>query len=115
MTRNQIISYIITLVIGVVVGICVISATQTQFDTAPYEHEIKTLKTLIDTNNAHINQLNIKATFWETQAKKQDSIIDTQQTKIEKLNKDAKEKINAVDRMSSIELYNSITNRYKNR
>lgn len=113
MTRKEILRYVIILVIGIVAGICVISAIRPPVDVAPYEHEVKTLKTLIDTNNAKYDRLEGKVTYWEDHAKKQDTIIDKQQTKIERLNKDVTKKIKAVDNMSATDLHKSISDRYK--
>ncbi len=113
MIKKQIIYYVIALVIGAVAGIYVISAIRPPIDIAPYDHEVKTLKTLIDTNNAIIKRLDGKVLYWENHSKAQDTIINTQQSKIERLKKNENEKIKAVDNMSSNELYKSITNRYK--
>jgi len=114
-TKKEVIYCVIALVIGVVAGIYVISAIRPPVDMGPYDQHVKSLETLIDTNNARYNRLNNKVTYWENHALKQDTIIDKQQNKIERLNKDVNRKIKAVDNMPAIELFNSITDRYKNR
>lgn len=113
MTKKEVIYCVIALVIGIVAGIYVISATYPPVDITPYNQHVKSLETLIDTNNAKYNRLEGKVTYLEDHAKKQDTIIDKQQSKIERLNKDVIKKIKAVDNMPAIELYNSITDRYK--
>jgi hypothetical protein len=113
MTKKEIIYCVIALVIGIVAGIYVISAIRPPVDMTPYDQHVKSLETLIDTNNAKYNRLEGKVTYWEDHAKKQDSIIDKQQNKIERLNKDVTKKIKAVDNMSATDLYKSISDRYK--
>jgi uncharacterized protein YPO0396 len=113
MTKKEIIRYVVVLVIGIVAGIYVISAIRPPVDMTPYDQHVKSLETLIDTNNAKYNRLEGKVTYWEDHAKKQDTIIDKQQTKIEKLTKDVTKRIKAVDNLTKDELYNSIINRYK--
>jgi len=113
MTKKQIIGCITALLVGIVAGIYVISAIRPPIDMDPYNSHVNSLKTLIDTNNAKYNRLEGKVTYWENHVKKQDTVIDKQQNKIERLNKDVYKKIKAVDNMLNDELYHSITNRYK--
>lgn len=113
MTKKQIFIGIIILVVGISAGIFGILAFRPPVDITPYEHEVKLLKTLIDTNNARDLRLNNKVIYWEAHSKNQDTIIDTQQTKIERLTKDETKKIKAVDNMSSNDLSKSISDRYK--
>lgn len=113
MNKKQIIYFIIISLIELAVGLYVISTIPPSTDLTPYEYEVKALKTLLDTNTTKINRLDTKAVYWEEYAKKQDTIINTQQNKIERLTKDVNKKIKAVDNMSTTDLYNSITSRYK--
>lgn len=113
MDKNQIIKYIAILIIGILAGIYVISAFNSPVDMSPYDNKIKSLRTLIDSNNVKIDKQDKKIGYFEIYISKTDSQFVEQQNKINRLKRHYDEKIKAVDNASTTELYKSITDRYK--
>ena len=112
MTKREYFIYTAVIAIVIWVGIFFISTSQSSVDNL-YDKKIDSLKTLINVNNAKISMQESKIVMFETYIIKVDSQFTIQQNKIDKLKKYYDIKIKAVDNASTIELYNSITDRYK--
>lgn len=113
MIKKPFFKYIITLIIGILAGIVVISAFKSPGDIDPRDNQVDSLKTVISLRDDSINELNQINKGYERYIEKIDSQLVTKQNRINKLKKDLDEKIKNVDNLTTGELYESITSRYE--
>lgn len=112
MTKKQYLIYTAIAIIVLWVGIFFIS-TFNRPNIESYDKKLDSLTTVINNAKNKIELQEQKDIQFEKHISKIDSQFVIQQDKINKLKKYYDIKIKAVDNASSIELYNSITDRYK--
>lgn len=112
MSKKEYFLYTTIIAIVIWVGIIFIPISNSSLDKL-YDKKIDSLNTLINNNNIKIKEQEKKDSIFQLYINKTDSQFVEQQNKINRLNKYYVEKIKAVDNASTMELYKSITDRYK--